>query len=144
MVLVLLTSQTTTILQPQPTTNFINNPTNPIKHQLNLSKTLNPNSIKYSTCNHFHKLSSSTSTSYGVVENDSDTLYRRLSPVGDWSVSIVPILNHWIKEGRSVNKVQLQRIIRELRRYKRYKHSLEVHFCTLRCMILCCNYFYVI
>lgn len=39
---------------------------------------------------------------------------------------MVPILNQWVQEGRLVNKPALQLIIRQLRRYKRYKHALEV------------------
>lgn len=138
MVLLLPTFQATTTLQPSFNCNYY--PTNTLikhNHYLNLSKTLNPSSINHSRSNHFHKLSAYNSSdssrrggrsSHRVVENDDDSLYRRISPVGDWRVSIVPILDQWIQEGRSVNKVRLQRIIRELRKYRRFKHSLEVHF----------------
>lgn len=66
----------------------------------------------------------STSSVAGI--RDDDSLYRRLSPMGDWSESMVPILNQWVQEGRDVNKPALQLIIKQLRRYKRYKHALEV------------------
>lgn len=139
MALLLPTFQTTTPLQHSSNDYNYNYPKNSLikHHHLNLSKTLNPSSINYSPSTHFHKLSayySSNSSrrggrsSHPVVENDDDSLYRRISPVGDWSVSIVPILDQWIQEGRSVNKVRLQRIIRELRKYRRFKHSLEVYF----------------
>lgn len=72
------------------------------------------------------KLYYSTSSVTGI--RDDDSLYRRLSPVGDWSESMVPILNQWVQEGRDVNKPALQLIIKQLRRYKRYKHALEVFF----------------
>ncbi|KAL0535062.1 hypothetical protein IC582_029376 [Cucumis melo] len=56
----------------------------------------------------------------------NDDLYRRLSPVGDPNISIVPILDQWVSEGRPVQIVELRLIIKELRVYKRYKHALEM------------------
>ncbi|KAL2455314.1 Pentatricopeptide repeat-containing protein [Forsythia ovata] len=57
---------------------------------------------------------------------ESKSLYRRISPLGDPNVSIVPVLDQWIREGNTVNKPQLQQIINELRFYKRFIHALEV------------------
>ncbi|XP_065881031.1 pentatricopeptide repeat-containing protein At2g20710, mitochondrial-like isoform X2 [Euphorbia lathyris] len=59
-------------------------------------------------------------------EGPTAELYRRISPVGDWNISIVPILNQWVEEGRSVDAEGLKDIIRELRYYKRYNHALEI------------------
>ncbi|XP_050228611.1 pentatricopeptide repeat-containing protein At2g20710, mitochondrial-like [Mercurialis annua] len=53
-------------------------------------------------------------------------LYRRISPVGDPKQSIVPILDKWIDEGRTVDKEHLQTFIKELRKYKRYSHALQI------------------
>ncbi|KAG7958459.1 hypothetical protein I3843_10G021700 [Carya illinoinensis] len=55
-----------------------------------------------------------------------NALYRRISPIGDPRVSIVPILEQWIEEGQTVSKGPLLAIVKELRRYKRYAHALEV------------------
>lgn len=55
-----------------------------------------------------------------------NVLYRRISPIGDPRVSIVPILEQWIEEGRTVSRAPLLAIVKELRRYKRYAHALEV------------------
>ncbi|KAF2307708.1 hypothetical protein GH714_031075 [Hevea brasiliensis] len=64
---------------------------------------------------------------FGRARKDSlNELYRRISPVGDPKVSIIPILDRWIEEGRSVNKNQLQVFIKEFRYYKRYSHALEI------------------
>ncbi|CAN4117459.1 unnamed protein product [Withania somnifera] len=63
---------------------------------------------------------------YRLRPINKDSLYRRISPIGDPNVSIVPILDQWIKEGKHVVKEELQRMIKELRDYKRYKHALEV------------------
>ncbi|GAV86127.1 PPR domain-containing protein/PPR_2 domain-containing protein [Cephalotus follicularis] len=53
-------------------------------------------------------------------------LYRRISPVGDPTASIVPILNQWVAEGRNVHRDQMYVFIREFRYYKRYTHALQL------------------
>ncbi|KAF5747746.1 hypothetical protein HS088_TW05G00473 [Tripterygium wilfordii] len=53
-------------------------------------------------------------------------LYRRISPAGDPTVSMFPILDKWALEGRPIDKEQLQVIIKELRYYKRYSHALQL------------------
>ncbi|XP_015899696.3 pentatricopeptide repeat-containing protein At2g20710, mitochondrial [Ziziphus jujuba] len=55
-----------------------------------------------------------------------DALYRKISPIGDHKVSIVPVLDKWIHDGRAVDKRRLLGIIKELRHYRRYKHALEL------------------
>lgn len=54
------------------------------------------------------------------------SLYRRISPLGDPNVSVVPVLDQWVQEGRPVQIAELRNIIKELRVYKRFKHALEV------------------
>lgn len=63
---------------------------------------------------------------YSTIARDS--LYRRISPVGDPNVSVIPVLDQWVREGRPVQREELQKIIKELRIYKRFKHALEVCF----------------
>ncbi|TKY66543.1 Pentatricopeptide repeat-containing protein mitochondrial [Spatholobus suberectus] len=53
-------------------------------------------------------------------------LYSRISPLGDPSVSVVPVLDKWIQEGNAVNGPQLQRIIKTLRTRKRLNQALQV------------------
>ncbi|KAK7313038.1 hypothetical protein VNO77_37382 [Canavalia gladiata] len=53
-------------------------------------------------------------------------LYSRISPLGDPSVSVVPVLNKWIEEGNAVNCLHLQRIIKILRSRKRFTQALQV------------------
>ena len=55
-----------------------------------------------------------------------DNLYRRISPVGDPNISVTPLLDQWVLEGRLVQQDELRHIIKELRVYKRFKHALEV------------------
>ncbi|KAK3013366.1 hypothetical protein RJ639_010157 [Escallonia herrerae] len=54
-----------------------------------------------------------------------DTLYRRLSRAGDPSLSMVPILEEWAEQGRSATQEELQKIIRQFRKFRRFKHALE-------------------
>lgn len=36
------------------------------------------------------------------------------------------VLRRWTEEGRTVQKYQLNRVVRELRKYRRFKHALEI------------------
>ncbi|KAM7261797.1 hypothetical protein ACFE04_020874 [Oxalis oulophora] len=58
--------------------------------------------------------------------NQRHSLYRRISPVGDPTVSIVPILNQWVSEGKALDRGELHYIVKELRSFKRYTHALQV------------------
>ncbi|KAF3441503.1 hypothetical protein FNV43_RR15417 [Rhamnella rubrinervis] len=53
-------------------------------------------------------------------------LYNKISDVRDPKVSIVPVLDKWIENGRAVDKDRLLVILKELRKYKRYNHALEI------------------
>lgn len=54
------------------------------------------------------------------------TLYAKISPLGDPSVSVEPELDGWVKEGKKVRIAELQRIIHDLRKRKRFTQALEV------------------
>ncbi|KAJ0089363.1 hypothetical protein Patl1_32856 [Pistacia atlantica] len=53
-------------------------------------------------------------------------LFRRISTLGDAMVSIVPLLDQWVQEGRTVEKEQLQVFIKELRSFRRFTHALQI------------------
>ncbi|KZV32414.1 pentatricopeptide repeat-containing protein mitochondrial [Dorcoceras hygrometricum] len=55
-----------------------------------------------------------------------DTLGRRLFALVYSKRSAVIAIRKWKEEGHVVRKYELNRIVRELRRLKRYKHALEV------------------
>ncbi|WOL11487.1 hypothetical protein Cni_G20250 [Canna indica] len=54
-----------------------------------------------------------------------DTLGRRLLALIFPKRSAVVVLRKWAEEGKYIQKYQLNRVVRELRKYKRYKHALE-------------------
>lgn len=59
-----------------------------------------------------------------------DWVFARIAPLGSPDVSMVPVLEQWVEEGKTVVKSELQWIIKRLNSYKRYKHALEVlYFC---------------
>lgn len=60
-----------------------------------------------------------------------DTLGRRLFSLVYAKRSAVIAIGKWKAEGHKVQKYQLNRIVRELRKLKRYKHALEVWFPAL-------------
>lgn len=62
------------------------------------------------------------------------------SRAGDPKVSMIPILNQWVEEGKPVKTHELQRFVKQLRRFRRYKHSLEVciSLAFASVMSLCC------
>ncbi|KAK1563811.1 hypothetical protein Q3G72_033233 [Acer saccharum] len=53
-------------------------------------------------------------------------IYRKISPIGDPTVSIVPVLDQWVQEGGAVDKETLQVMIKELLSYKRFAHALQM------------------
>ncbi|PIA55296.1 hypothetical protein AQUCO_00800190v1, partial [Aquilegia coerulea] len=66
-----------------------------------------------------------TQTSIPTIDN-KDTLFKRISPISDPTVSIVPILDQWVQQGKKVGLNELQSCIKLLKRLKRYKHALEI------------------
>lgn len=55
-----------------------------------------------------------------------DTLYGRLLEHGNPRVSIEPVLDRWVSQGRHVDEKGLTVLIKQLRTFKRYSHALEV------------------
>ncbi|KAM0960453.1 hypothetical protein ACFX2I_025394 [Malus domestica] len=55
-----------------------------------------------------------------------EPLHVRISQAGNPRVSIVPILNQWVEEGRDVKKWELQSFIKLFRKHRRYSHALQI------------------
>ncbi|KAH0645874.1 hypothetical protein KY284_033758 [Solanum tuberosum] len=65
-------------------------------------------------------------TSTATSTRGRDTLGRRLLSLIYAKRSAVIAISKWKEEGHPVRKYELNRIVRELRKHKRYKHALEV------------------
>lgn len=52
------------------------------------------------------------------------TLYHRLVRFRD--PSVVSVLDHWVGEGRAIDQEDLHKIIKQLRKFGRYKHALQI------------------
>ncbi|XP_024987339.1 pentatricopeptide repeat-containing protein At2g20710, mitochondrial-like isoform X2 [Cynara cardunculus var. scolymus] len=59
------------------------------------------------------------------------TLYHRLVRFRD--PSVVPVLDLWVQEGRAIDQEDLHVIIKQLRKFGRYKHALQVYGALLNC-----------
>ncbi|PIA28293.1 hypothetical protein AQUCO_07200148v1 [Aquilegia coerulea] len=63
--------------------------------------------------------------------SESTPLYRRLSALGKAAAessgeTVTKILNQYVREGKVVKKYEIQICIRQLRKYKRFHHALEL------------------
>ncbi|KAJ0976080.1 hypothetical protein J5N97_018045 [Dioscorea zingiberensis] len=65
-------------------------------------------------------------TGAGAGDRGKDTLGRRLLKLIYTKRSAVVVLRKWAEEGKTIQKYQLNRVVRELRKYKRFKHALEI------------------
>ncbi|KAF5732763.1 hypothetical protein HS088_TW17G00293 [Tripterygium wilfordii] len=62
----------------------------------------------------------------GSGGNGRDTLGKRLLSLVFSKRSAVISIRKWKEEGHTVRKYELNRIVKELRKHKRYKHALEI------------------
>lgn len=69
--------------------------------------------------------------------DNPDRLYRRLSALGGSRRSAATALNEYIMEGRKVKKYELERCIKELRKYRQYQNALEVGSISTSILALC-------
>ncbi|XP_077241761.1 pentatricopeptide repeat-containing protein At2g20710, mitochondrial-like [Tasmannia lanceolata] len=68
----------------------------------------------------------STQTLTDAASQSTDSLYKRVSTLGDPRVSIVPVLEKWVEEGRKVQNWDLRSMVKQLRNHRRFKHALEI------------------
>ncbi|XP_027172351.1 pentatricopeptide repeat-containing protein At4g21705, mitochondrial-like [Coffea eugenioides] len=64
---------------------------------------------------------------FTAIKNSSksNNLFSRISPLRQ-SSAVVPVLDQWVEEGRKIQKIELQRIIHDLRSRRRYSQALQV------------------
>ncbi|KAJ8755546.1 hypothetical protein K2173_022125 [Erythroxylum novogranatense] len=72
-----------------------------------------------------HKFTS-TANVFTKATTARNNLYSRVSPLGDPRISVIPVLDKWVEEGRKVKAHDLQRLVKSLRSGRRYKQALEV------------------
>ncbi|KAK9092536.1 hypothetical protein Syun_027447 [Stephania yunnanensis] len=65
------------------------------------------------------------STKTQISSSSNPDLYRRISPLGDPSIPISPVLDKWVEEGNSVDPLRIRSMIKQLREYRRFTHALE-------------------
>ncbi|KAF5742271.1 pentatricopeptide repeat-containing protein [Tripterygium wilfordii] len=63
---------------------------------------------------------------YSTSRRSKEALYSKISPLGNPSTSLVPELDSWVSDGNKVRVSELQRIIRDLRKRKRFTQALQV------------------
>ncbi|KAI5590815.1 hypothetical protein POPTR_004G042500v4 [Populus trichocarpa] len=63
--------------------------------------------------------------SYYTNKANKATLYSKISPLGS-TPSLEPELDSWVRSGNKVRVAELQRIIHDLRKRKRFSHALQV------------------
>ncbi|KAF5181635.1 hypothetical protein FRX31_028780 [Thalictrum thalictroides] len=96
--------------------------------KLSLSSNGFINSITRSTLTRVFGVSFYSTKTQSLESNKPkrDTLFSRISPISNSSVSIVPILEQWVEEGKSVKRLEIVHMIKQFRVFKRYKHALEI------------------
>ncbi|OMO51894.1 hypothetical protein CCACVL1_29516 [Corchorus capsularis] len=63
-----------------------------------------------------------------MTEAPLNGLFRRISPLGNPSISVVPVLDQWVAEGNPIDENELHFCIRRLRFHNRYSQALEISF----------------
>jgi len=114
-------------------------------HKVSLSSTIsyshplpwkNPNFTLHQTVN-YKKLpvitcSISQIHNYGTVDYERrpmmkwNAIYRRISLMENPELGSGIVLNQWENDGKRLTKWELCRVVKELRKYKRYQQALEV------------------
>ncbi|CAL9094573.1 unnamed protein product [Musa textilis] len=61
-----------------------------------------------------------------LPEGWHDSLYNRIAAVGDPTLSVVPLLERWVQEGRPVDQSELRVMVKRMRSFCRYSHALEI------------------
>ncbi|GKB67822.1 hypothetical protein Tco_0929234, partial [Tanacetum coccineum] len=79
---------------------------------------------------HFVLRSYTTATATATIStrnesNKKESLYSRISPLGDPKLAMTPELDNWVQRGFKVRLSELKQIIHDLRKRRRFHHALE-------------------
>ncbi|OMO68726.1 hypothetical protein COLO4_29459 [Corchorus olitorius] len=76
----------------------------------------------------WHSTTSLTTRRKAMTEAPLNGLFRRISPLGNPSISVVPVLDQWVAEGNPIEENELHFCIKRLRFHNRYSQALEISF----------------
>lgn len=68
--------------------------------------------------------------------NNKNSLYAKISPQGNPSTDLTPELDNWVDTGNKLRFAELQRIILDLRKRKRFNQALQVRARASACVLL--------
>lgn len=74
------------------------------------------------------------SRSYYTNTRNKETLYSKISPLGNPSLNLAPELDDWVQKGNKVRFAELQRIVQDLRKRRRVSQALEVSISLIQFM----------
>ncbi|GMH05443.1 hypothetical protein Nepgr_007283 [Nepenthes gracilis] len=63
---------------------------------------------------------------YHANGKEMATLYSKISPLGSPAISMKPELDDWVQKGKKVRVAELQRIIHDLRKRRRFSQALQI------------------
>ncbi|ESW06405.1 hypothetical protein PHAVU_010G045500 [Phaseolus vulgaris] len=98
-----------------------------------LSSSTLPFALTRATCLPLITCSVSKVHSYGTVDYERrpivrwNEVYRRITLNPDPDMSSAEVLNRWENEGKHLTKWELSRVVKELRKYKKFRRALEVY-----------------
>ncbi|XLR46287.1 hypothetical protein S83_030947 [Arachis hypogaea] len=72
------------------------------------------------------QIANTRSRSYYTSRTKKLSLYSKISPLGNPTTSMEPELDDWVYKGNKVRVGELQRIVRDLRKRRRFAQALEV------------------
>ncbi|CAI9087469.1 OLC1v1021545C2 [Oldenlandia corymbosa var. corymbosa] len=62
----------------------------------------------------------------GEKRKEKETLYSKISPLGNPSIKVTPVIDQWVESGKRVRFAEILRIIHDLRKRNRFSQALEV------------------
>ncbi|KAL3522263.1 hypothetical protein ACH5RR_015097 [Cinchona calisaya] len=74
-------------------------------------------------------ISTNDTDNYQIKKNkkkERETLYSKISPLGNPKIKIAPVLDEWVQTGNKVRFAELLRIIHDLRKRSRFSQALQV------------------
>ncbi|WOG98753.1 hypothetical protein DCAR_0418098 [Daucus carota subsp. sativus] len=67
-----------------------------------------------------------TTKTIETTSSRATSLFSRITKAHDPKVSMIPVLDQWVEEQRSISAEELRRIIRQLRKFRRSRHALQI------------------